>query len=45
MDAFRDAASGKVFSGEIEPGRAALLLIGRDGKLTASYNANGALHD
>ncbi len=34
---FRDAASGKKFSGQLDPGRAALLLIGRDGKLLASY--------
>lgn len=34
---FRDAASGKVFSGLLDSGRAALLLIGRQGRLLASY--------
>jgi hypothetical protein len=35
---FRDEASGKEFSGQLGPGRAALLLVGRDGKLLASYD-------
>jgi hypothetical protein len=37
---FRDRASGKEFSGRLDPGRAALLLIGDDGTLLASYNWN-----
>jgi hypothetical protein len=35
---FRDAASGRSFTGELEAGRAALLLVGRDGNLLATYN-------
>jgi len=35
---FRDAASGKEFSTRLESGRAALALIGHDGKVLASYN-------
>ena len=35
---FHDVRSGKDVSGQIEPGRAALLLIGDDGELIASYN-------
>jgi len=35
---FHDERSGKYFSGHLEPGRAALLLISRDGKLLATYN-------
>jgi hypothetical protein len=35
---FRDQASGKEFNGTLEPGRAALLLIGEDGAVLASYN-------
>ena len=35
---FRDAASGKTFRGELDAGRAALLLVGRDGQLVATYN-------
>ncbi len=35
---FRDRTSGKEFSGRLEPGRAALLLVGEDGGLLASYN-------
>ena len=35
---FRDRTSGKEFSGRLEPGRAALLLVGEDGSLLASYN-------
>ncbi len=35
---FRDAASGKEFRTALEPGRAALLLVGRDGHVIADYN-------
>ena len=35
---FRDVRSGKVFSGKLEPGRAALLLVSDRGELLASYN-------
>ncbi len=35
---FHDVRSGKDFSGQLENGRAALLLIGDDGKLITSYN-------
>jgi hypothetical protein len=35
---FRDARSGKVFAGRLEPGRAALLLVNDQGELLASYN-------
>jgi hypothetical protein len=35
---FRDRSSGKQFSGYLDPGRAALLLVSDDGKLSASYN-------
>jgi Beta-galactosidase len=35
---FRDERSGKQFSGQLEPGRAALVLAGEDGSLLASYN-------
>jgi hypothetical protein len=35
---FRDAKSGKVFAGKLEPGRAALLLVSDRGELLASYN-------
>jgi len=35
---FRDRASGKEFAGRLGPGRAALLLVGDDGNLLASYN-------
>ncbi len=35
---FRDGASGKEFEGSLTPGRAALLLVGEDGSLLASYN-------
>jgi hypothetical protein len=34
---FRDARSGKTFSGKLEPGRASLLLVGEDGSLIARY--------
>ena len=37
---FRDRSSGKEFSGRLEPGRAALLLVGDDGSVLASYNWN-----
>jgi hypothetical protein len=36
--AFHDVRSGKDFSGELENGRAALLLVGDDGKLITTYN-------
>ncbi len=35
---FRDERSGKQFSGQLQPGRAALLLIGDNGSILASYN-------
>jgi hypothetical protein len=35
---FRDSQSGKEFVGELEPGRAALLLVSLEGRLIASYN-------
>jgi len=35
---FRDARSGKQFTGRLEPGRAALLLVSDKGELLASYN-------
>jgi hypothetical protein len=35
---FRDQRSGKEFSGALDPGRAALLLIGEDGGVLAAYN-------
>jgi hypothetical protein len=35
---FRDVRSGKNFSGQLENGRAALLLISGEGKLITSYN-------
>ena len=37
---FRDRASGKDFAGRLEPGRAALLLVGDDGAVLATYNWN-----
>jgi hypothetical protein len=36
--AFHDVRSGKDFSGQLENGRAALLLIGDEGKIITSYN-------
>jgi hypothetical protein len=35
---FRDERSGKQFSAQLEPGRAALLLIGEKGDLLGSFN-------
>ncbi|MGC2298298.1 MAG: hypothetical protein WA476_05810 [Acidobacteriaceae bacterium] len=35
---FRDQRSGKTFTGMLEPGRAALPLIGEDGSLIARYD-------
>jgi glycosyl hydrolase family 42 (putative beta-galactosidase) len=35
---FRDQATGKQFSGKLDSGRAALLLVSDDGSLLASYN-------
>jgi hypothetical protein len=39
---FRDAASGKSFTFQLPPGRAALALIGRKGDVLASYNFTAA---
>ncbi len=36
--AFTDQRSGKQFSGALEPGRSAMILIGLDGAVLASYN-------
>lgn len=36
---FKDTKSGKDFSINLEPGRAALMLIGKDGQILSSYNA------
>lgn len=36
--AFRDGTSGKTFRGELDAGRAALLLVAPDGNLLATYN-------
>lgn len=36
---FRDNLSEKEFTVQLEPGRGALMLVGRDGKVIASYNA------
>ena len=38
---FHDERSGKDFSGQLDPGRAALLLINTEGKLIATYNWPG----
>jgi hypothetical protein len=38
---FTDARSGHTFSGKLDPGGAAILLIGTDGKLIASWNWTG----
>lgn len=38
---FADARSGRRFAGTLAPGRAALLLVGTDGKLLASYHWHG----
>jgi hypothetical protein len=35
---FRDVRSGKEFSGQLDPGTAALLLVSRQGQLLTSYN-------
>lgn len=35
---FRDEASGKKFEAELQPGRAALLLVRHNGQVVASYN-------
>ena len=37
---FRDRASGKQLSLSLEPGRAAMLVVGEDGAVRASYNRN-----
>lgn len=36
--AFKDLRSGKQITGALDPGRAALLLVGEDGALLAAYN-------
>jgi hypothetical protein len=36
--AFTDRKSGKQFSGTLEPGRSAMLLVGDDGGVLAAYN-------
>jgi hypothetical protein len=38
---FTDRASGKQFTGKLDPGRSAMLLIGQDGAVLASYNWKG----
>jgi hypothetical protein len=38
---FTDRASGKQFTGKLDPGRSAMLLIGQNGAVLASYNWNG----
>lgn len=38
---FRDARSGKIFSGRLAPGRAALVLVSDQGELLATYNGSG----
>jgi hypothetical protein len=38
--AFKDKKSGVDFRVNIAPGRAALLLVGKDGKILASYNVH-----
>jgi hypothetical protein len=35
---FTDVKSGKHFSGTLEPGRSAMLLVGDDGATLATYN-------
>jgi hypothetical protein len=35
---FTDQKSGKQFTGTLDPGRSALVLIGQDGAALASYN-------
>ena len=37
---FHDALSGNEFAGKLDPGRAAMVLVGRDGAVRASYNWN-----
>ncbi len=37
---FKDGASGKSLSGRLEPGRAALILVGKSGEILADYNWN-----
>jgi len=39
--AFRDAASGMTFRGELDAGRAAMLLVAQDGELLAAYHWKG----
>lgn len=40
--AFKDGPSGKSLSGRLEPGRAALVLVGKSGEILADYNWNPA---
>jgi hypothetical protein len=40
---FRDNLSGADIRVSISPGRGALVLVGRDGGVIASYNAEGAM--
>jgi hypothetical protein len=37
---FKDGASGKNLSGRLDPGRAALILVGKSGEVLADYNWN-----
>jgi hypothetical protein len=41
---FTDGRSGRRFAGRLAPGRAAILLVGTDGKLLASYHWQAAGH-
>jgi hypothetical protein len=38
---FTDARSGKTLSGRVEPGGAAIILVGVDGNVTGSWNWAG----
>ena len=40
---FRDERSGRMIMGTLQPGRAALLLIGENGAIVASYNWRGVM--
>ena len=39
---FRDSRSGRTFSGKLQPGRAAILLVARDGRLITQYGWNSS---
>jgi hypothetical protein len=41
---FRDAASGRTITGQVQPGNAAMLLIGESGEILASWNWDLAPH-